>query len=196
MSFTIFNTKIKISFLFMVTLCILLLWDKTGFVLPMLLAVLLHEAAHLSVMWAVGCAPKEINLCPGSVQILSSPVKRKPEILILLMGPAINILVFIVLWLAFEKTVYTGVLEFAVINLIYGVFNLVPVRNLDGGSIVEVILTEFLGFQKARIILNIITVVFAVAILLLALFFSLNGDINYSLYIMVLYLFIPIIFKL
>ena len=195
MSFTVFNTKIKISFLFMATLCVLLMCDKTGLVLPMLFAVFLHEMAHLSVMWVSRCAPKEINLCPGGVQILASTVKNKPEILILLSGPVINILLFIILWFPFDKTSHTSVLEFAVINLIYGVFNLIPVRNLDGGSIVEIILTEFLGFQKARIILNIITIAFAVFILLLALFFSINGDINYSLYIMVLYLFIPIIFK-
>ena len=50
MSFKIFSVKITVSFLFMATLCLMLLSDKTGYALLMILAVIIHEAGHFFVM--------------------------------------------------------------------------------------------------------------------------------------------------
>lgn len=44
-------------------------FDRTGYILPLLFAVLMHEGGHLAAMWILDCAPKRVRLVPASVEI-------------------------------------------------------------------------------------------------------------------------------
>ena len=51
MKFTFLGTKIYVSFFFTAAITVMLATDRTGYMLPTLFAVIIHEAAHLFVMW-------------------------------------------------------------------------------------------------------------------------------------------------
>ena len=69
MRFKLFGTDIYISFLFASVITLMLLFDKTGLILPLLFAVFMHEIGHLFMMYIRLAAPKRIKLIPASVQI-------------------------------------------------------------------------------------------------------------------------------
>ena len=69
MRFKLFGTEFYISFLFAAVITAMLAFDRTGFILPLFFAVLVHELGHLTAMWVLDCAPKRIRLIPAAVEI-------------------------------------------------------------------------------------------------------------------------------
>ncbi len=196
MKFKLFGTEIYISFLFCAVVTIMLLTDKTGYMLPALFAIFMHEMGHLFVMWVLECAPKRIKLIPSSVQITTPFQKRyRNDILIAAAGPAVNIVLFLTLYfnyLAFGNEI---TLYFALLNLVIALFNLLIVKGLDGGTILYCILAKCKGADKASIILKIITVSIAAVILITAITLTIRGKFNISFYIMGIYLLIMSLIK-
>lgn len=196
MKFKLFDTEIYISFLFAATVTIMLLTDKTGYMLPALFAIIMHETGHLFVMWLLECSPKRIKLIPASVQITAPFGKRyRNDILIAVSGPAVNIVLFLTLYFNFLAFGNKITLYFSLLNLVIGLFNLLPVKGLDGGTILFCILEKSKGPDKAAVILKIITLVLAVAIILAAITLTVRGKINISIYIMGIYLLIMSLLK-
>ena len=95
MRFRIFGTEFYVSFLFAAVITAMLAFDRTGFILPLLFAVLIHELGHLVAMWILDCAPKRIRLVPAAVEITTKIQSGgKYEIFIALCGPTVNLLLF------------------------------------------------------------------------------------------------------
>lgn len=188
MRFNLFGTKIEVSFLFTALVAFIIFTDKSGMIVPMLVAVVLHEAAHLLCMRVLGCNPREIRLIPTSVAVIRDfctiPAK---EVLISAAGPFINIFLFAVF--------YRVNLEFAVINLVIGCFNLLPIRGLDGGEIILKILSVRLGVKKADSVLNIINFLAGAIGIFIGIFLIINKTPNISVIIMSIYLLLSVIVK-
>ena len=196
MRFKLFDTEIYISFLFAAAVTIMLLTDKTGYMLPALFAIVLHEMGHLFMMWILECSPKRIKLIPASVQITAPFQKRyRNDFLVAACGPFVNILLFLTLYFNYLVFKNEVTLYFALLNLVIGVFNLLPLKGLDGGTILFCILEKSKGPDKASVILKIITLVLAVAIILAAITLTVRGKINISIYIMGIYLLIMSLLK-
>ena len=197
MRFKIFGTEIYLSFLFLGLITIMLATDKTGFMLPTIFAVVMHETAHLFAMWLLDCSPKRIKLIPASVQISTSFSKGyKNDILVSLSGPVINLVLFGTLYynyLCFENQ---ATINFALINLVFGIFNLLPVKGLDGGTVLLSILCKFMNIDRAVLIVRASTAIIASAIIMLAIMLTVGGKMNLSLYIIGIYLFIMCLMKM
>lgn len=191
MKFKFLGTQIYISFFFMAAVTIMLATDRTGYMLPTLFAVMAHEAAHLFVMWVLDCAPKSVRLIPASIQINSKfSFQYKNDILIAAAGPAVNILLFLCLYFNFAAFGNMTVLYYAILNLIYGGFNLLPVRGLDGGTILYTLLCKFKDQNKASLIMKIVTLVLAVAVIFVAVTLTFRYRFNLSVYIIGIYLLV------
>lgn len=195
MSFKIFSVKITVSFLFMATLCLMLLSDKTGYALLMILAVIIHEAGHFFAMLICKCLPTEIRLIPGSVQICAPTTRLKHETFILICGPMANFLVFACLFVSCRLSDNIELLEFSLINLIYFAFNILPLGGLDGGSILFNIILRTKGYKTAEKVLNFLTVFTAVTVFLIFTVYAIKGSINYSLCILCCYLILSVFLK-
>lgn len=197
MSFRLFGTKIYLSVLFAALVTIMLATDKTGFILPTFFAVFMHECGHLFMMWLLGCAPKEIRLIPASVQITNSfSGGYKNDVLIALAGPCVNFLLFATLYYNFLcfKNEFTGC--FALINLVLGVFNILPVKGLDGGTVLLSLLSKFCDINKATFLVKVFSLVIAGVILTTAVLLTVKGKINPSLFIMGIYLVVMSVMKM
>ena len=196
MKLRIFGIDITVSFLFCAILCVLMLSDRTGLIAPMLIAVFIHELGHLLIMKYFGCAPNEIRRIPGSIRIVSPVCTEKRSVIISLSGPIVNILVFTVVYFSSSVLSVDYYLDFAFINLVYGIFNLLPFYSLDGGSVLEDIIGEKIGGIKARKIIKLITVAGASLFLLTFIVLAVKGNINYSVLVLSLYLILSVFIKL
>lgn len=197
MKFKLLGTQIYISFLFVAIIALMLATDRTGLLLPSLFAVTIHEVAHLFAMWLVDLAPKRIRLIPASVQIVRKfGVSFKNEIFIALMGPVANLLLFAVLYFNFLSFGNVMVQYYALINLVVGVFNLIPVVGLDGGTVLLELLSRKMDYSRATAILKIITLIVCVTCFVLAIFMFIKGKFNPSVLILAVYFFIMFLLKM
>ncbi|MBQ3547294.1 MAG: site-2 protease family protein [Clostridia bacterium] len=191
MKFSFLGTKIYISFFFMAAITIMLATDRTGYMLPTLFAVVIHEAAHLFLMWVLDCAPLSVRLIPASVQINKKfSFSQRNDILIAASGPVANLLLFGCLYFNYAAFGNEMVLCYSLLNLIIGCFNLLPVKGLDGGTILYCIICKFKGQTKATLIMQLITLILAVAVIFVAVTLTFRHRFNISIYIVGIYLFI------
>lgn len=197
MKFKLFGTEIYISFLFAAVTALMLACDRTGLAMPMLFSVMLHEAGHLFAMWATDCAPKRIKLIPASVQITRSITSGlKNDIFIALCGPAVNFLLFLSFFFNYLAFKNENVLYYALLNLIIGLFNSLPVSGLDGGTVLFSLLTRKADYNRAALILKLISLAVALALTALAVILTVKGHTNPSMYIIALYLTVMSIIKM
>ena len=188
MKFKLFGTEIYISFLFFAMITVMIVFDKTGLIVPTLFSVICHEAGHLFCMWAMGNTPKRIKLIPASVQITDSITSRyKTDNIVSLCGPLVNILLFLVFYINYSIWGNITTLIFAFLNLILGLFNLLPVKGLDGGRILHNIIAQKRDIARADLILKFSGLLFSVVLIILALILHIKGKLNLSIYILGIY---------
>ena len=175
----------------------MLAFDRTGYILPLLFAVTVHELSHLTVMWICDCAPLRIRLVPAAVEI-TTRIKGGigKEIMIAVGGPRIDVVLFFALWLDFLAFGKKDYLIFGLIKLLLGAFNLLPVTGLDGGTVLEGILIKRINPAKAGVIMKIMNLTVAAVLIFFAVYFAFKGQFNLSLFIIPLYLAIVSLIKL
>ncbi len=189
MKFKILGTEIYISFLFCAVFCFMLAIDRTGLVIPTFFAVFIHEGAHLLAMWACECQPRAIRLIPTSVQVVRAfSSKRYGEITISICGPVANLVVFGTLYINYIIFKNQQSLNFAILNLVIAVFNLLPVSGLDGGTILTFILSKFTDIYRAEGIVRIVTVCFSFVAFIFGVYLWSSGAVNISVFIVAVYL--------
>lgn len=115
-----------------------------AYALLLMVSVLAHELAHALSARTFGWPPTEIelNLWGGHTQFLVDEVTPVKSLAVALAGPAANLLVAGVGWQLVRTLEPAGVLGLLIdvtvlLNLLVGVFNLLPGHPLDGGRIVE-----------------------------------------------------------
>ena len=111
---------------------LLLAWlnymDRQGIVPLCLMACLFHELGHIAVLRLLKIPIRRIRVTAVGAELsLSRALSHAEEGMASLAGPGANLILALVLsrW---ERS-----LTFAGINLALGCFNLLPVRQLDGG---------------------------------------------------------------
>lgn len=196
MKFKLFGTEIEVTFLFVAFLSFMLIVDKSGYLIPTMAAVVIHEAAHLFSMKLYGCQPKKIRLIPASVEITRGfcPNKRH-EITVSLSGPIFNAIIFTIAYFLSNLLKSDILLNFAVINLVIGFFNLLPFKGLDGGEILFIIIGMKIGEERAEKLLNCVNFTAGLIGLAIGVFLLFIGKFNVSVIIMSIYLLLSVIIK-
>lgn len=183
------GTEIYISFLFCAVFCFMLVTDRTGLATPTVFAVFIHETGHLFAMWATDSQPKAIRLVPTSVQIVREfSAKKGGEIAVTLCGPMANFMISGTLFLNYFIFKNEQSFNFAVLNLVIAVFNLLPVSGLDGGILLTALISHFTDINKAERIVRMVTAVFAFVVFLFGVYLYVIKKLNLSVFIVALYL--------
>lgn len=197
MRFKILGTEIYVSFLFAAMLAFILATDRTGLALPTFIAVTVHEMGHLFAMWTLECAPRRIKLIPASVQITVSFSGRfRNDIIITLCGPALNLLLFFSLYINYIMFNSNVSLQYALVNLLICLFNLLPFKGLDGGALLFAVLARKGNLNRAELTLRIITLASGVVLIFIAVYLAFRVRVNPSLFIMGIYLLITSVAKM
>lgn len=133
MELNIHRTRILLRFGFPASLALLFLCTDGGFLLRTLSVCFLHELGHGIAMLLTGAGIREIHLHAAGIRMRTAPqlLSKWQELLILLSGPAMNLLAAALLFLRF------GCCEMASLHLCMGIFNLLPYSILDGGAVIS-----------------------------------------------------------
>ncbi len=136
-------------------------WTLT-YMLALFACVTLHELGHAFAARRFGVQVPRILLLPigGMAEMDSIPRKPREEIIIALAGPAVNYVIIAVLmifvrfpagWnpMYFSLTTAELMRHLVLVNLVMGVFNLLPAFPMDGGRVFRALLAMRMPYLKA-----------------------------------------------
>lgn len=190
MIFKLFNIEFQISVPFAVMFAFLLVTDKTGLMSASLLAVVLHEIGHLIWMKKCRTAPKLVKMSLGGVLMVGSAFcTAKESISIALAGPIVNFLftvVFYSLGVYFDNVLLAA---FGVVQFLVGAINLFPVKGLDGGTVLTVLLEKYCN-RNVALIVKLVSFCVSVGVLVLGIAVAVKNTSNPSLLLLGIYLII------
>ncbi|RKH19028.1 site-2 protease family protein [Corallococcus sp. CA031C] len=147
-----------------------LLWGL-GVAVGLFVSVLLHEMAHTFYALRHGGEVHGITLMivGGVSELAETPKRPRDEALMALVGPLTSLGLAVVLGLVTWLMHGLGAFQWqfacftlAMLNLVLGVFNLLPAFPMDGGRIVRAALTPRLGVVRATRVAAALGRVFAV----------------------------------
>jgi len=148
-----FPIEVNLSFLVLLGMALLTMGGLIGvfIVLIAFASVLLHELGHALTARHLGVhiAGIELSFFGGAAKMTNLPKSANDEVLIAAAGPAVS---FTLGGLGFAFGMLTGLQFFQYfgwINLVLGVFNLLPALPMDGGRILRALLTRKYRFVKA-----------------------------------------------
>jgi stage IV sporulation protein FB len=164
------RTELHISFVFLIA--IMLLTGNGFFVIFSVLFSFLHEFAHALVARQLGYTPDIISagLFGGILHLKEGYVQSSDELLIHLSGPLLNLSIAMVFYWVLIHYPNILIKQIVLSNLILALFNLMPFYPLDGGKIVNLYLSHFLGVKRAYTILKTFSLLFSVFLFFLGLY--------------------------
>ncbi len=177
------KTRAEMRFSFPAVLALILCTDIKGTALMCLLACALHETGHIAVMYAMGCPPERITLYGGGMK-LTGGGKNIP---VIISGCAVNFLLFTAFY--FLGGNYDFRL-FGVINLLTGLFNLMPVSPFDGYNLLERLIIRLFTPERAISVMKNVEIIACIVISPLIILFFLGGNVNFSSVVFLFYLFV------
>lgn len=194
MIFTVFGVKVEISVPFCIVMSFLLINDKTGLMSASMLAVFIHESGHLLCMRALNCQPQSVKLSAAGALICGSKYCTASEnVLIAISGPIANVLFCLLFYIAFVLHGSFLLLCFSVVQFAVGVMNLLPIKGLDGGTVVFCVLSRF--NINAEFVTRFISIVFSCAVLTFGTFLAIKNTDNPSMLLLGIYLIVLNVMK-
>jgi Zn-dependent protease len=127
-------------------------------VLALFGCVVLHEYGHALMARRYGIDTVDITLYPigGVARLTRMPRAAGAELMIALAGPAVNFAIvaalvgLLTLGLPGPDSLLSGFFVFLVLmNLVLGLFNLIPAFPMDGGRVLRALLSGWLGRARA-----------------------------------------------
>lgn len=155
------------------------------FIALLFLCVLLHEFGHVFAARRYGIQTPDITLLPigGVARLERIPEQPAQELVVALAGPAVNLVIAALLYLAFGRLIPAEGLEvanpgvdmmarLAAVNLFLAVFNLIPAFPMDGGRVLRALLAYRLGYARGTQIAASVGQAVAFGLGLLGLFWN------------------------
>lgn len=111
------------------------------------LIILIHELGHSLTAILLGLKLEKIEIYPygGCSKLeydINTPIIK--ELLVILMGPIIQIILMLIVYLLIEVPIY-----FYTYNMFILIFNLLPIYPLDGGKLLNIFLSYFLSYYQS-----------------------------------------------
>lgn len=134
------RNRVEVSAGFLLLAAWLNYWDRQGVFPQVLLACVLHELGHLLALRWLGVPVEKLRVTAVGAEIrIAGSLSYRGELAAALAGPAVNLV--LAGWLSGMPGGAVG----AGVNLVLGLFNLLPVGRLDGGRVLSCVLVLLFG---------------------------------------------------
>ncbi len=169
--------KLRIHPLFLVITVIFVVMKKTLVFVNSLIAIIIHEGAHLLAARSRGYEMGGITLMPygGTVESLSK-IQKNDELFISLIGPITNVIVAFVLialwWIMPESYYFTN--NLVLTNMTIGLFNLLPSYPLDMSRVLIAYSKNKQRTLKALRLVGIFLGAFSLGFFIISIFYKPN----------------------
>lgn len=162
-----------------------ILWSVL-FILAIFACVTFHELGHALAAKKFHIKTRDITLLPigGVAQMESIPEKPKEELIVALAGPAVNFIIFLLLFYTLpepespetEQLQHVGPANFLyalmIVNMWLALFNLIPAFPMDGGRVFRALLAFWLDRTRATRIAAGLGQFLAMGFIFLGLFYN------------------------
>jgi Zn-dependent protease len=137
--------------------------DGVIFIIALFACVVLHEFGHIVAARRYGIRTPDVTLLPigGVASLERMPEKPSQEIVVALAGPAVNLVIALVLMFVLgahfdlsqmaqlEQAQTSLIGRIAAANVMLFVFNLIPAFPMDGGRVLRALLAIGMGYTRA-----------------------------------------------
>ena len=198
MQFKIKDTKIIISFTFFALVLLLNIFKKTEFLYISIFSAILHEIGHLVALKIFGAEITEFRISLFDCNIKSNKnnkISYYEEILISFLGPFTNLFLSVFLFVVnfnFDNELVKNII---IMNLVMGLFNLLPFNSFDGGKIIKLLIENKFNERIADFTVSIVSFVVLIPFSYVAFLNFLNSDNDFYLLIVSVFMFLTIILK-
>lgn len=178
------RTLIRLDFSFFAVIALYLLLDESGFGIAALAACAMHETAHFIAMAVFGVPVERITLYGAGIRITSSGIDRaKPlhKAVILSAGCAVNFAAALAFWVLGEYPAFA-------VNLFTGIFNLLPLGELDGAGLLKMAVIRRCKAEKIDAVMKFAAAVSAAVCG--AAVITVGGEVSFTLITTALYIII------
>ncbi len=177
------KTSLHIHPLFPALVIFCLLTGRTG-VLISILCLLLHECGHLLLLILFRRTPAQISLTPfgGMMELPEEGLPPLQAFLIAMAGPLFSLLgcCLALAGLRFQFLPIGFSANFFRTNLLLALFNLLPVLPLDGGRMVQALLSPLLPRQRVKSVLILLADLVSLALMGLSIRSAMVGQLDFS----------------
>lgn len=183
--------KIKMRAPTAIFFVLLLVLDCSFLSFVPVLAAVCHEFGHLLVMLILGVPVREIEITLFGAEIRAGAVSVEAfgQICVYASGAAANLASGFCVWGLFGGALFADF--FFICSLGLAIFNLIPIRTLDGGCILEVVCMRLFP-SRTDIVLAAVSAVSLAILWLLAIYTLLIFDGNISLMLFCIYMFVSL----
>lgn len=188
------KTKLKVSLPTIIFFCALFFLGNSVISYIPFLCALLHELGHIVAMNLFGIKIYEIKILPFGIDIKKEIciTSYKTDIIIGSAGILTNLLLIICSIFLPQNNITQF---FILSNILLILINVLPIKTLDGGQMLEKFLSMKFDIQTAE---NIVSVLSFICIILLgsvAIWLLLYSGYNFTLFLICVYLFCGIFIK-
>lgn len=191
MSFFIKGVGIRIDFLFAASVTLLMCFNTGDEIRCGILFSILHELGHLLAIIACGERPETVRFgIFGMTIIRKNDITQdyKKEFITAISGPLMNFFLSFMLFGLYAPCREEILLKSALISLVIGLFNIIPVFSLDGGRALESVLLQRLPRDRCESVMKAVSVVFLVPMTALGFYILINSGYNFTFLAISIYL--------
>lgn len=186
--FTCGKTRCTLTFGFAAVVCAAFVFGNTAITVGMLACILWHEIGHLLALLLLHAPPRSLKMTVFGLELAADPrTTHLGDALVSLAGPAVNLLAAALLFFTPWKSA-------AKLNLLLGLFHLLPIDPLDGGQVLQHLLSLRLQQKNVRMICLSVSLCFLFLIAAAGFLLLFQRTPNITLFLLCLYLLFYLVF--
>jgi stage IV sporulation protein FB len=161
---------------------------RSNSLIPLLLAIFLHELGHIAIarICSIQLAELRLDIFGAALSPSSTTYSYRSEILLCLGGPLANIATATLLY-TLPQTPFLSTLTASSIGL--ALINLLPIQGFDGGRILSATLSHFLTLKTVLLLCSAVSFIFIFMLWTFSVYLLLRCGASLSAFIFSLSLF-------
>jgi Zn-dependent protease len=159
--------SVRFDFYILIAMSALIL--PVGWVGSWLVAAVVHEAAHICMMYILNVNILSITVCSRGAVINTGAMTTVKEVICALAGPVGGLICLLMIRM---------IPQISICAAVQSIYNLLPIYPLDGGRAVRCALTSLCGEKTADCISKLLTVIVSLLFLLCSVYLDIRFHIK------------------